>query len=106
MNKYYAAMGIISIIFVAVLLITCPKESDFRSYLEEKYALHCNENSFECTQSVGKNEQKLKFVGSDTRDSVFFITVKQTFETETGEKKEYSGFGILGTFWFLNEKTF
>ena len=39
MKKYYTAVGIVSIILVAVLLLTCPKESDFQSYLEDKYTL-------------------------------------------------------------------
>lgn len=57
MNKYYTIVGIVSIILVAILLITCPKESDFKLYLEDKYALKCNEDSFECTQNVdGKRE--------------------------------------------------
>lgn len=106
MKKYYTAVGIVSIILVAVLLLTCPKESDFRSYLEDKYALICNQDSFECTQNVDKKEQKMKFVSTDRRNGVFFITVKQTFETETGKKKEYSGTGIFGTFLFVTEKTF
>ena len=29
MKKYYTIVGIVSIILVAILLITCPKESDF-----------------------------------------------------------------------------
>lgn len=52
MKKYYTIVGIISIILVAILLITCPKESDFKLYLEDKYALKCDESSFECTQNV------------------------------------------------------
>ncbi|PFE03032.1 hypothetical protein COE15_00660 [Bacillus cereus] len=106
MKKYYTAVGIVSIILVAVLLLTCPKESDFRSYLEDKYALICNQGSFECTQNVGKKEQKMKFVSTDTRNGVFFITVKQTFETEAGKKKEYSGIGMFNTFLFVTEETF
>ena len=42
MKKYYTIVGIISIILVAILLITCP-ESDFKVYVEDKYALNCNE---------------------------------------------------------------
>lgn len=52
MKKYYTIVGIVSIILVAILLITCPKESDFKVYVEDKYALNCNESSFECTQNV------------------------------------------------------
>lgn len=52
MKKYYTIVGIVSIILVAILLITCPKESDFKLYLEDKYALKCDESSFECTQNV------------------------------------------------------
>lgn len=43
MKKYYTIVGIVSIILVAILLITCPKESDFKLYLEDKYALKCDE---------------------------------------------------------------
>jgi len=106
MKKYYIAVGIVSIILVAVLLLTCPKESDFRSYLEDKYALICNQDSFECTQNVDEKEQKMKFVSTNTRNGVFFITVKQTFEMENGKQKEYSGIGVFGTFLFVTEKTF
>ena len=60
MKKYYTIVGIISIILVAILLITCPKESDFKLYLEDKYALKCDESSFECTQNVdGKRKTKI-----------------------------------------------
>ncbi|MFJ8528979.1 hypothetical protein [Bacillus sp. NPDC094106] len=106
MKKYYTIVGIVSIILVAILLLTCPKESDFWLYIEDKYNLSCNQNSFECTQNVGKTEEKMKFISTDTRNGVFFMTVKQTFETETGKKKEYSGVGIFGTFLFVSEKTF
>ena len=53
--------SIVSIILVAILLITCPKESDFKLYLEDKYALKCDEGSFECTQNVDGKKEKLKF---------------------------------------------
>ncbi|KEK25044.1 hypothetical protein [Bacillus gaemokensis] len=106
MKKYYTIVGIVSIILVAVLLLTCPKESDFGSYLKDKYALNCNQNNFDCTQNVGKSKENMKFVSTDTRNGVFFIKVKQTFETAAGKKKEYSGVGILGTFLFVTEKTF
>ncbi|MDM5188396.1 hypothetical protein QUF99_14035 [Bacillus sp. DX4.1] len=106
MKKYYTAMGIVSIILVAVLLLTCPKESDFQAYLEDKYALICKEDNFECTQNINKQEEKMKFVSSDTRNGVFFMNVKQTFETEAGKKKEYSGVGLFGMFLFVSEKTF
>lgn len=57
MKKYYTIVGIVSIILVAILLITCPKESDFKLYLEDKYALKCDENSFECTQNVDEKKR-------------------------------------------------
>ncbi|KFN04158.1 hypothetical protein D0U04_18160 [Bacillus clarus] len=106
MKKYYTIVGIVSIILVAILLLTCPKESDFRLYLEDKYALECDENSFECTQNVGETKEKLKFISTDARNGVFFMNVKQAYETEAGKKKEYSGVGIFGTFLFVSEKTF
>lgn len=34
------------------------------------------------------------------------MTVKQTYKTEAGVMKEYSGVGIFGTFLFVSEKTF
>ena len=106
MKKYYTIVGIVSIILVAILLITCPKESDFKLYLEDKYALKCNEDSFECTQNVDEKKEKLQFEGIDTRNGVFFMTVKQTYKTEAGVTKEYSGVGMFGTFLFVSEKTF
>ncbi|MEK7016870.1 hypothetical protein [Bacillus sp. FSL R9-9410] len=106
MKKYYTIVGIVSIILVAILLITCPKESDFKLYLEDKYALKCDENSFECTQNVDEKKEKLQFESIDARNGVFFMTVKQTYKTEAGVMKEYSGVGIFGTFLFVSEKTF
>ncbi|HDR4564434.1 hypothetical protein [Bacillus paranthracis] len=106
MKKYYTIVGIVSIILVAILLITCPKESDFKLYLEDKYALKCDEGSFECTQNVEGKKEKLKFESTDARNGVFFMTVKQTFKTEADVTKEYSGVGMFGTFLFVSEKTF
>jgi hypothetical protein len=106
MKKYYTIVGIVSIILVAILLITCPKESDFNLYIEDKYALKCDEGSFECTQNVDGKKEKLQFESTDARDGVFFMTVKQTFKTEAGITKEYSGVGMFGTFLFVSEKTF
>ncbi|MBE5104934.1 hypothetical protein IGI01_06440 [Bacillus thuringiensis] len=106
MKKYYTIVGIVSIILVAILLITCPKESDFNLYVEDKYALKCDESSFACTQNVDGKTEKLQFESTDARDGVFFMTVKHTFKTEAGIKKEYSGVGMFGTFLFVSEKTF
>ncbi|AZJ20254.1 hypothetical protein CN575_26985 [Bacillus wiedmannii] len=106
MKKYYTIVGIVSIILVAILLITCPKESDFKVYVEDKYALKCDESSFECTQNVDGKKEKLQFESTDARNGVFFMTAKQTFKTEAGVTKEYSGVGMFGTFLFVSEKTF
>lgn len=43
-------------------------------------------------------KEKLQFEGIDTRNGVFFMTVKQTYKTEAGVTKEYSGVGMFGTF--------
>ncbi len=106
MKKYYTIVGIVSIILVAILLITCPKESDFKLYLEDKYALKCDEGSFECTQNVDGKKEKLKFESTDARNGVFFMTVKQTFKTEADVTKEYSGVGMFGTFLFCFREDF
>ena len=50
-------------------------------------------------------KEKLQFEGIDTRNGVFFMTVKQTFKTEAGVTKEYSGVGMFGTF-LLFQKDF
>ncbi|ABS21899.1 hypothetical protein ACRS6Y_16410 [Bacillus cytotoxicus] len=106
MKKYYTIVGIASLILIAVLLLTCPKEADFRLYIQDKYGLNCHQDDFTCIQKVGKQEEKMQFVSTDARNGVFFLTIKQKFETEAGKKKEYSGFGIFGTFLFVSEKTF
>lgn len=106
MKKYYAAMGIGSIVFVAVLLLTCPRETDFQNVLEEKFGIVCSNVSFSCEQKIDGKEQSLTFVDSHVRNGVFFIKVKQTFETEAGKKKEYSGIGMFGKFFAVSEKAF
>ena len=67
-------------------------------YVQDKYALNCNESSFECSQNVDGKKEKLQFESTDARNGVFFMTVKQTFKTEAGVSKEYSGVGMFGTF--------
>lgn len=106
MEKNFILVGIGSIILVAILLLTCPKEADFQKYLEDKYSIVCNEVDFHCTQKKDQKEEKLEFVSKDVRNGVFFIKIEQTFQTETGEKKTYNAIGILGIFLFSSEKTF
>lgn len=106
MKKYYAVVGISSILLVAILLLTCPKESDFQKLLEDEYGIVCSDVNFSCEQKIHDTEENLTFVSSYVRDGVFFTKITQTFETETGETKEYSGIGMLGTFFSVSEKTF
>ncbi|MGG2065933.1 hypothetical protein [Bacillus sp. S14(2024)] len=106
MEKTFTIVGISSIIFVAILLLTCPKEVDFQKHLEDEYSIVCNEVSFNCTQKKDNKEEKLEFVSSDVQNRVFFMKIEQTFQTETGKKKAYSAIGILGMFLFSSEKTF
>ena len=58
--------------------------------------MKCDESSFECTQNVDEKKEKLQFESIDARNGVFFMTVKQTYKTEAGVTKEYSGVGIFG----------
>lgn len=106
MKKYYAAVGISSIILVAVLLLTCPREADFQKVLEDQYGIVCSDMSFSCEQKKGSTEENLTFVNSHVRNGVFFLKVKQTFETEAGKTKEYSGIGMFGKFFAVSEKAF
>ncbi|CAG9614242.1 hypothetical protein BACCIP111899_03469 [Bacillus rhizoplanae] len=106
MGKTFTIIGISSIIFVAILLLTCPKEADFQKHLADEYSIVCSEMSFNCTQQKDNKEEKLEFVSSDVRNGVFFMKIEQTFQTETGKKKTYSAIGILGMFLFSSEKTF
>ncbi|HDX9577126.1 TPA: hypothetical protein ROX88_000606 [Bacillus pseudomycoides] len=106
MKKNFILVGIGSIIFVAILLLTCPKEADFQKHLEDKYSIVCNEVDFSCTQKKDQKDEKMEFVSKDVRNGVFFIKIEQTFQTETEKKKTYSAVGILGMFLFSSEKTF
>ncbi|TKI88152.1 hypothetical protein FC699_28525, partial [Bacillus wiedmannii] len=57
-------------------------------------------------RDVDGKKEKLQFESTDARNGVFFMTAKQTFKTEAGVTKEYSGVGMFGTFLFVSEKTF
>ncbi|SFC92098.1 hypothetical protein SAMN04488168_11217 [Bacillus sp. 491mf] len=106
MDKKFIIIGISSIILVAIMLLTCPKEADFQKHLEDKYSIVCNEVDFHCTQKKDQKEEKMEFVSKDVRNGVFFIKIEQTFQTETEKKKTYSAIGVLGMFLFSSEKTF
>lgn len=98
MEKNFIIVGISSIIFVAIMLLTCPNEADFQEHLEDKYSIVCNEVDFNCTQKKEGKEEKLEFVSKDVRNGVFFIKIEQTFQTETEKKKTYSAIGVFGMF--------
>ena len=76
-------MGIVSIIFSSrSCLLTCPKESDFKLYLEDKYSMSVTKWILVARRNVDQKEEKIQFVSMDARNGVFLITIKQTFQTE------------------------
>lgn len=96
MNKVFVYVGFVTLVLVAVAILTRPNEADYNRYLEKQERIICSGQDFACVRE--DTGEKLELVETKLQNRVFFIVIEKTFHGERDTKTIAHAFGMFHMF--------
>lgn len=96
MNKFFLYVGFVTLILVAVAILTRPTEADYTRYLEKQEKIICSGKDFACVRE--DTGEKLELVETKLQNRVFFLVIEKTFQGERDTKTIVRAFGMFHIF--------
>lgn len=96
MNKVFLYVGFVTLVLVAVAILTRPTEADYDRYLEKQERIVCSGKDFACVRE--DTGEKLELVEIKLQNRVFFMVIEKTFQGEGDTKTIARALGMFHMF--------
>ena len=96
MNKVFLYVGFVTLVLVAIAILTRPTEADYNHYLEKQEKIICSGKDFACVQE--NTGEKLGLIETKLQNRVFFMVIEKTFQGERDTKTTTRAFGMFHMF--------